>query len=65
MKRGEGDFALKTACAKLGVVRRRVDQACYDKDFQTSFYLFYSCTDTGVIVTHALPFYRPLAPLFC
>ena len=27
MKRGEGDFALKTACAKLGVVRRRVDQA--------------------------------------
>ena len=30
----------------------------------TDFYLFTQCTDTGVIVTHALSFYRPLAPLF-
>ena len=30
----------------------------------TDFYLFTRCTDTGVIVTHALSFYRPLAPLF-
>ena len=28
------------------------------------FYLFTRCTDTGVIATHALSFYRPLAPLF-
>ena len=38
--------------------------ACYDKHLQTDFYLFTQCTDTGVIVTHALSFYRPLAPLF-
>ena len=37
---------------------------CYDKDLQTDFYLFTRCTDTGVIATHALSFYRPLAPLF-
>ena len=36
---------------------------CYNKDLQTDFYLFTRCTDTGVIVTHALSFYRPLAPL--
>ena len=30
----------------------------------TDFYLSDSCTDTGVIMTHALSFYRPLAPLF-
>ena len=37
---------------------------CYDKDLQDWFYLFTRCTDTGVIVTHTLSFYRPLAPLF-
>ena len=37
---------------------------CYDKDLQTDFYLFTQCTNTGVITTHALSFYRPLAPLF-
>ena len=37
---------------------------CYDKDLQTDFYLFIWCTDTGVIVTHALLFYQPQAPLF-
>ena len=37
---------------------------CYDKDLQTDFIYFTQCTDTGVIVTHALYFYRPLAPLF-
>ena len=30
----------------------------------TNFYLFTRCTDTGVISTHTLSFYRPLAPLF-
>ena len=34
------------------------------KTYMTDFYLFTQCTDTGVIVTHALSFYRPLAPLF-
>ena len=29
----------------------------------TEFYLF-RCTNTGVIATHALYFYRPLATLF-
>ena len=29
----------------------------------TGFYLFTRCTDTGVIATHALSFYRPQAPL--
>ena len=37
---------------------------CYDKDLQTDFIYLTRCTDTGVIVTHALSFYRPLAPLF-
>ena len=37
---------------------------CYDKDLHNWFYLFL-CTDTGVIATHALSFYRPLAPLSC
>ena len=36
---------------------------CYDKNLQTDFIYFTRCTDTGVIVTHALSFYRPLAPL--
>ena len=40
------------------------DSECYDKDLQTDFYLFTRCTDTGVIATHTLFFYRPLAPLF-
>ena len=39
-------------------------EMCYDKDLQTDFYLFTRCTDTGVITTHALSFYRLLAPLF-
>ena len=39
-------------------------EECYDKDLYNRFYLFTRCTDTGVIVTHALSFYRPLAPLF-
>ena len=34
------------------------------RTYTTDFYLF-RCTDTGVIVTHALYFYRPLAPLSC
>ena len=34
------------------------------RTYRTNFYLFTRCTDTGVIVTHALSFYRPLAPLF-
>ena len=33
------------------------------RTYMTDFYLFNSCTDTGVIVTHALSFYRPMAPL--
>ena len=37
---------------------------CYDKDLHDWFYLFL-CTDTGVIATHALSFYQPLAPLSC
>ena len=37
---------------------------CYDKDLQTIFIYFTRCIDTGVTVTHALSFYRPLAPLF-
>ena len=37
---------------------------CYNKDLQTDFYLITRCTDTGVIATHALSFYWPLAPLF-
>ena len=32
------------------------------RTYTTDFYLFYSCTDTGVIVTHALSFCQPLAP---
>ena len=39
-------------------------QTCHDKDLQDWFIYFYTCTDTGVIATHALSFYRPLAPLF-
>ena len=39
-------------------------EPCYDKDLQTDFIYFTRCTDTGVIVTHALLFYRPQAPLF-
>ena len=34
------------------------------RTYTTDFYLF-RCTNTGVIVTHALYFYRPLAPLSC
>ena len=37
---------------------------CYDKDLQAQFLFISTCTDTGVIATHALSFYRPLAPLF-
>ena len=33
------------------------------RTYLTDFYLCTRCTDTGVIVTHALSFYRPLAPL--
>ena len=40
-----------------------LQRPCYDKDLHDRF-LFIQCTDTGVIVTHALSFYRPLAPLF-
>ena len=32
--------------------------------YRLIFIYFTQCTDTGVIVTHALSFYRPLAPLF-
>ena len=38
---------------------------CYDKDLHDWFLFIITCTDTGVIATHALSFYRPLAPLFC
>ena len=34
------------------------------KTYRLIFIYFTQCTDTGVIVTHALSFYRPLAPLF-
>ena len=34
------------------------------RTYTTDFYLFL-CTNTGVIATHALSFYRPLAPLSC
>ena len=34
------------------------------RTYRTDFIYFTRCTDTGVIVTHALSFYRPLAPLF-
>ena len=30
----------------------------------TANFIYFTCTDTGVIATHALSFYRPLAPLF-
>ena len=32
------------------------------KTYPTDFIYFTRCIDTGVIVTHALSFYRPLAP---
>ena len=48
----------------VGATLRLKGGLCYDKDLQTDFYLFTQCTDTGVIVTHALLFYRPQAPLF-
>ena len=32
------------------------------RTYTIDFYLFYLCTDTGVIVTHTLSFYQPLAP---
>ena len=44
-------------------IKTNVLKLCYDKDLQTDFIYFTQCTDTGVIVTHALSFYRPLAPL--
>ena len=34
------------------------------RTYRPVFIYFTRCTDTGVIVTHALSFYRPLAPLF-
>ena len=34
------------------------------RTYRLSFIYLTRCTDTGVIVTHALSFYRPLAPLF-
>ena len=34
------------------------------RTYRPIFIYFTRCTDTGVIVTHALSFYRPLAPLF-
>ena len=37
---------------------------CYNKTCLTDFIYFTRCTDTGVIATHTLSFYRPLAPLF-
>ena len=37
-------------------------KVCYDKDLQGSIFNYFLCTDTGVIVTHALSFYQPLAP---
>ena len=36
---------------------------CYDKDLQTDFYLFYRCTDTGVIVTHTLTLLLASGPI--
>ena len=35
------------------------------RTYRPVFIYLTRCTDTGVIVTHALSFYRPLAPLFC
>ena len=32
------------------------------RTYMTNFYLFTRCTNTGVLATHALSFYRPLAP---
>ena len=34
------------------------------RTYRPIFIYLTRCTDTGVIVTHALSFYRPLAPLF-
>ena len=34
------------------------------RTYRPIFIYFTRCTDTGVIVTHALLFYRPQAPLF-
>ena len=34
------------------------------RTYRPIFIYFTRCTDTGVTVTHALSFYRPLAPLF-
>ena len=48
----------------VGATLRLKGGLCYDKDLQTDFIYFTWCTDTGVIVTHALSFYWPLAPLF-
>ena len=34
------------------------------RTYMTDFIYFTQCTDTGVIATHALSFYQPMAPLF-
>ena len=34
------------------------------RTYRPIFIYLTRCTDTGVVVTHALSFYRPLAPLF-
>ena len=35
------------------------------RTYTTDFIYLFPCTDTGVIATHTLSFYQPLAPLSC
>ena len=62
------EHRLLSSCRRqlLGVFNGRDLSYCTVtiRTYMTDFYLFTRCTDTGVIVTHALSFYRPLAPLF-
>ena len=49
---------------KAGMISEFVDLCVTIRTYRPIFIYFIRCTDTGVIVTHALSFYRPLAPLF-
>ena len=51
-------------CPQFVTVTTTVRLTVTISTYRLIFIYFTQCTDTGVIVTHVLSFYRPLAPLF-
>ena len=65
----DGVFTREAKSCQVRIERGRLstwsEQSCYNKDLRDQILFISTCTDTGVIATHALSFYRPLAPLSC